>query len=183
MRLKILPKSAIYQSLMIELIIALPFLTFFVFIMLGVSTEPNLYGGDYSENRSVLVRLTILHMWFAIFSSAAVFSCMGALVSYSSREIHLDHEVDTNAYILSLHIVGSIFGIILLLMFIGGFIAGNLFPNFGYDLGAFTIYSSFHSVAEWAKLFIWSFVAGFSERLVPTLLLNLSKKLENSSIE
>jgi hypothetical protein len=65
---------------------------------------------------------------------------------------------------------------LLLLLFIGGFIGGNLFPDFT-NIGFFRIYHSFSGIEGWAKLFVWTFIAGFSERLMPDLLSNFSKKI------
>ena len=62
--------------------------------------------------------------------------------------------------------------------FIGGLVQGSLFPTFG-DSGLRWIALRF-SVEDWAKLLVWSFIAGFSERLVPEILNNLSARVRTS---
>lgn len=72
---------------------------------------------------------------------------------------------------------GGIFALVLMLMFVGGIIQGELFPKYREkDL------ETMAEVYEWmktgfptdgkgiAKLFFWSFVAGFSERMVPQVI-------------
>jgi hypothetical protein len=71
-------------------------------------------------------------------------------------------------------ILGGIFAVILFVMLAGGFIQGDLFPKIaGPASGAldqFWRVSGTTSAAEAAKLLIWSFLAGFAERLVPDAL-------------
>jgi hypothetical protein len=157
-----------------QLMLALPLISFICLLMTGILPEPERHGSF-----DLFKRVTILYMWFALFSSAAFFSCVGSLVSYSARGAVNEKDIEDGSLVLSMHIVGSVFGIILLLLFIGGFIAGNLFPKFS-DIGFLRIYHGFSSVHEWAKLFIWTFIAGFSERLMPDLLGNVAKRIQES---
>lgn len=75
---------------------------------------------------------------------------------------------------------GGIFSIVLMLMFMGNIIQGQLFPEYP-DPTRFPITDApsffdwlklFYPVngVEIAKLFFWSFVAGFSERFVPQII-------------
>ncbi len=78
---------------------------------------------------------------------------------------------------------GGIFALILMLMFMAGLLQGNLFPKFP-DLTV----SNIDTFKDWltfsypqtgsgmAKLFFWSFVAGFSERFVPRLIGNVASE-------
>ena len=174
----ILPKKIIFKSVLIELIISAPFTSFFFLLMLGFYVEPDITGKPLVD-RLLAERVTVVHLWFALFSAAAFFSCMGSLVSCSSRDKDFTEDFENESFVLSMHIIGSIFGILLLLLFIGGFISGNLFPNFN-DTGFIKIYHTFGNVQNWAKLFVWSFIAGFSERLMPDLFHNFSKTIEKS---
>lgn len=86
--------------------------------MLGILDEPERYGAH-----SLSQRITMLCMWAALFSGATFFSCLGSLVSYSSRRNIEDQYIQDGSFALSMHIVGSVFGITMVLLFLGGFIA------------------------------------------------------------
>ena len=78
---------------------------------------------------------------------------------------------------------GGIFALVLMLMFMAGLLEGSLFPKFP-DLTV----SNINSFKDWlsfsypqtgsgmAKLFFWSFVAGFSERFVPRIIGNVTNE-------
>lgn len=88
--------------------------------------------------------------------------------------------------ILLIPINGGIFSIVLLLMFLSGIIEGSMFPKFTHanidrsDLvGSFTSWLSTtfpNEGVDIAKLFFWSFVAGFSERFVPQIIRKAAQK-------
>lgn len=144
--------------------------------MLGLGIHPEPSYGVALEARPMTEKWTILHFWLALFFSSAFFSCLGALMSYMSRNREINEDIKNSSFVLSLHLVGSIFGIIIFLLFLGGFVAGNLFPSFN-DVGYMSIYQKFSGVQGWAKLFVWAFIAGFSERLMPDLLSNIAKRI------
>jgi hypothetical protein len=82
-------------------------------------------------------------------------------------------------------LLGAIFAVILTLMFIAGILKGALFPDFsiikvdhGLSYFEFAWKTLPKSGEEYAKLFVWSFLAGFAERLVPDSLDRLGSKLE-----
>lgn len=85
--------------------------------------------------------------------------------------------------------ISVVFAFALYMMFVGGFIAEDLFPNFIKttvdDGGEYINMKQFFtevdpvSYKDVAKILVWSFIAGFSERFVPNLIsqiLEYSKK-------
>jgi hypothetical protein len=68
---------------------------------------------------------------------------------------------------------GAVFAIILYLFFVSGLLSGQIFPVIDFpttsdhSFSALIKCTSPHDVGELAKLIIWSFIAGFAERLVP----------------
>jgi len=65
-------------------------------------------------------------------------------------------------------LVGIGAGFLLFFFVKSGLLAGEAFPDLGKASGANDLKSM--SASGFAKLFIWSFIAGFSEKLVPNLL-------------
>jgi hypothetical protein len=81
---------------------------------------------------------------------------------------------------------GAVFAMLLYALFVGGFLEGVLFPKFmghaggapgslPYELHSFHIMNP-QTMADFAKLIVWSFIAGFAERLVPDALERLAAK-------
>jgi chromate transport protein ChrA len=105
-------------------------------------------------------------------------SILGALVNQPFRGA--EGTASTEASLLILYLawkcaIASVFAIIVNLIFISGVISGELFPEFD---GANRSYGGMVSWAlevdpktnaDMAKMLIWSFVAGFSEKLVPNM--------------
>ena len=109
---------------------------------------------------------------FAVLSAAALFGALGATVSAASRKSA--SEASQPPRFLAAQWIGAVFACVLLLIFAGGFIRGGLFPESSLDSGFFGV---IYLHVEFAKLLVWSFVAGFSERLVPQLLESLTRRL------
>jgi len=95
--------------------------------------------------------------------------------------------LDNAGYYLWLSpLLGAIFAIILTLMFIAGVLKGSAFPDFflppanGQALRFFDfIWATLPKTSEeYGKLFVWAFLAGFAERLVPDNLDRLASKLD-----
>lgn len=90
-------------------------------------------------------------------------------------------------------VVGAIAALVLYLAFAGNLITGDLFPHFtcnetsqnaqnAIECQKFgSLLSSDHPrfAQDFAKVIVWSFIAGFAERLVPNTLDALSKAVAN----
>jgi hypothetical protein len=83
-------------------------------------------------------------------------------------------------------ISGSVFAVLVYVLFISGLMTGPLFPSFlpATSTAVFGL-PSLHSlypehVSDFGKLLIWSFLAGFAERLVPDILDRLVDKAQST---
>jgi hypothetical protein len=125
--------------------------------------------------------------------SWACFGCglVGGFVSIQQRLKNVsDEELDLLSrswfQILLIPVYGGIFALVLYLAFLSGIVEGTLFPRlsvpaFGSPPTSADMKNLFTSTypttgVDLAKLIFWSFVAGFSERLVPQII----SKTENS---
>jgi hypothetical protein len=122
------------------------------------------------------------------FAIVLIMGVLGAYVSVQRRLQTMPAEGDPIVGIFELQknkfniclapISGVIFAALLYLMFIGGLVQGSLFPRLiaapppqaGGDLWAYLANVAAVSVPDLAKLFVWSFISGFAERLVPDAL-------------
>jgi hypothetical protein len=107
--------------------------------------------------------------WWAIISSAMFFGALGSTVSFFSRQELGPNALSKTRTLVGTQVFGAVFAMLLLLIFLGGLVQGSLFPHFG-GIGWFDV---MFRLSDWARLMVWSFVAGFSERFVPDLLNNL----------
>jgi hypothetical protein len=79
-------------------------------------------------------------------------------------------------------ITGAVFALLLFAMFTGGLLSGTAFPTIRTPVEqspflrfwTYFVFSGPWSGIDWAKLFVWSFAAGFAERLVPDALSRLT---------
>lgn len=113
----------------------------------------------------------------AIFSVILAFGAIGAAVSLISRTRN-NESILTNITILeilSIQTIGGIFACILGLAFMGNLLSGAIFPN------PSVFYRIIYIPSAFAKLLVWSFIAGFSERFVPNILNNFEKKAEDTN--
>ncbi|MBX3564557.1 MAG: hypothetical protein KF730_08280 [Sphingomonas sp.] len=115
-------------------------------------------------------------VWFATASSALFFGALGSSVSFVSRA---DPGDVSRRSIFAAQVLGGVFAGMLTLMFVGGLVQGSLFPTFR----AARWYELFFDVPSWAKLMVWTFIAGFSERFVPDLLTRLIQQSSNPTKE
>ena len=119
------------------------------------------------------------------------FECgiIGGFVSIQQRLRNINDEElsllsHSWAMILVIPIYGGIFALVLYVLFISGLIEGELFPQFyvpafsmpptTQDIAEFLRTTYPTSGADFAKLMFWTFVAGFSERLVPQIIQKVS---------
>ena len=106
---------------------------------------------------------------------AVAFGALGAIFSrlttFQARYAAIDYDEAASTFVaqsLNLRqVVGSVGSLIFLFAIFGGLVGGKLFPNVAALLQTGSPYSL---TEEFAKLVVWSFLAGFSERLVPDFL-------------
>jgi hypothetical protein len=134
--------------------------------------------------------------FFAMIAGVLYLGILGGFVSSQRRMQRIPDdgdplvtlfELDSAGYYLWLSpLLGAVFAIVLTLMFIAGILEGSIFPTFyspathhraGLTFFTFTWTTLPISGADYARLFVWSFLAGFAERLVPDNLDRLSSKL------
>ena len=119
--------------------------------------------------------------WLAIASCAALFGALGVMVSLTLRR-RVDETIfgsKTSKILMLVYGSGAIFAILMLTLFIGGFVQGNLFPAFSNT----TWLTLNFRVSDWGKLVVWSFVAGFSERIMPNLFDRLVEQFQSSPLK
>jgi hypothetical protein len=105
-------------------------------------------------------------------------SILGSLVNQPFRSDENKESRSPSLLILYLAwkcVVAVIFAIIVNLIFISGVVSGELFPQFArtdynyVSMSKWALDIDPKTNADLAKMLIWSFVAGFSEKLVPNL--------------
>lgn len=119
--------------------------------------------------------------------SWACFGCglIGGFVSIQQRLKKIsDEELELLSrswfQILLVPVYGGVFALVLYLAFLGNIVEGAMFPKFFVPDFAIPptsddmkkLFTSTYPVAgvDFAKLIFWSFLAGFSERLVPQII-------------
>jgi hypothetical protein len=157
------------------LVLSLPFLTFVLLKASFPSPVTLDYAAAYSTWGNTLFSY-VSWVWFALVSSALFFGALGSTVSFMSRAEPV--EVSRRS-IVAAQLLGAIFALMLSLMFIGGLVQGSLFPSFGGSRWIELVFD----VPSWAKLMVWSFIAGFSERFVPDLLTRMIQRSTNPGSE
>ncbi len=119
--------------------------------------------------------------WFIIITAM-----LGSIVNEPFRE-NLEHRLNfgwTVTYIFWKGSVSIVFAFLLYLMAIGGLIGGELFPKFAeipliegetWNMEAFVTKVDPATYKDVAKILVWSFIAGYSEKFVPNLIGKLLK--------
>lgn len=92
--------------------------------------------------------------------------------------------------ILLIPINGGVFALVLMILFLSGILEGSMFPRYTHSainhedlVGSFALWlnSTFpQSGPDIAKLLFWSFVAGFSERLVPQIIRSATQNIQET---
>jgi len=110
---------------------------------------------------------------------------VGGLISTvrSVQAVKLDHNADLdlsqlqqgNTSIYLSPFLGGIFALLLFCLFAGGFLTGSLFPKVEMDSLLISGLGQL-DFKEVAKVIVWSFIAGFAEKLVPDRLDQLAQK-------
>jgi len=104
---------------------------------------------------------------------------LGSLVNQPFRDSEESSSNEPSLLILYLawkSVVAIVFAIIVNLIFISGVVSGTLFPSFSATKEAYSnmIHWSIsidpQTNADMAKMLLWSFLAGFSEKLVPNMI-------------
>jgi hypothetical protein len=171
--------SKLLTSLITLSLMMTPFIAFLV--LNSNTTHSSSFGFEESFNEiewwknpesSKYITLTR----FAILSYVFTLGALGGFISIlTKRENNINNTI-TSIDLIIIKITGGTFAIILLLFFWGGLISGELFPRISFSYGL-TIY--YHG--EFAKLGVWSFIAGFSERLLPQIIENIQSKIFSSN--
>jgi hypothetical protein len=119
--------------------------------------------------------------WLVVFAGT-----LGALVSILRRiqNMTLDGNSDTNLVELERNsssityspLLGAVFALLLLFLFMSGLLSGALFPKASDSHTRIFLGCVPSTCVELAKLIVWSFIAGFAEKFVPDALDKLQKE-------
>jgi hypothetical protein len=126
-------------------------------------------------------------IWFVV---AVVILCgvMGGVINTIRRVQTVDIGGNADLKLLELEqgnlsvivspFLGGVFAVVLACLFASGLIKGELFPAFTSSASS----SGFSlDVANYAKLLVWSFIAGFAEQFVPDRLDQLARQNDRSA--
>lgn len=120
--------------------------------------------------------------WFII--GAAIFGSI-ANQPYRTDDARKTHDVA--GYLLWKSGVAIVFAMLLHLLFIAGLVKGPLFPDYvrGDDtfetMAKFVLVVDPKTYSDAAKIVVWSFLAGYSERFVPNLIAQLADKASKAA--
>jgi hypothetical protein len=142
-----------------------------------------------------LVASKIGHGWVDIWGLVFAAGATGGLVSLQRRLQALPNHGESLSDLVELSsgmtvkltpVIGGTFAIVLFLLFCSGMAEGSLFPMFEArsnipDFITFATSVEPTNTAEWGKLLVWSFIAGFGERFVPDTLDRLIARNEQSN--
>jgi len=135
---------------------------------------------------SLLVVLFVVFVFskqVAVMPIVLIFGGLGAFTSLQRRLKQLSNEdlqliKESPSYTFLAPLAGALLAGVLYLLFISNLLAGQMFPSFSAEteeaqkasglMKLFLVSSA--DPANYAKLFFWSFVAGFSERFVTDII-------------
>lgn len=181
--MRAIPSGLAFSTLVMQVIFLIYPMIFFVLIQIGFLPNPPLETPV--NGYSLLDGVVFLSSWLSLILVSAASSSMGMFISFVSR---LDSSakltaLDQKTIFVSIHVFGSVFGVMLILLFLGDFVGGNLFPKLIPDgeSGFRDLFFGMTYVETMAKVIVWTFIAGFSERLIPTMLENFASQLKKES--
>lgn len=178
---RLIPKEQVRKFLFMQFILAAIPIATFCMIFLEIIVLPNESYSLSNDGINFRVAAGAILSLISLFTFSALFCCLGLFVSHAGRADY-DTLPSNVSLIVSINFVGAAFGVLIVFMFMGGFISGTLFPNFGTDGGGRadlrSVYGSMTFMSLWAKLAVWSFIVGFSERLLPNLLNNFASQID-----
>ena len=131
---------------------------------------------------------------FVVFAGAlgAVFSAQRRIqttVSRRSSLINIMRSPSTKISVQIAPIIGALSAVVLAFLFASGLLSGALFPEVavtgngkGLPLCAALAYGHSDVTMDFAKLMVWSFIAGFAERLIPDALDRLAAQAEKQNL-
>jgi hypothetical protein len=120
--------------------------------------------------------------WLSIFSVAITFALVGFLSSVFLNSQTGNRKIFDTKFSFAI-VYSMVCGIIVVSLFAGGFLQGNLFPNFtGDELNfGFNSWSALKFRGQdWFKLGIWGYISGFYERFIPDNFDKILKRSEES---
>lgn len=81
--------------------------------------------------------------------------------------------------------VAIVFAFVLYIIFMGGLVSGELFPKFVNDTSTYVNTTEFltavdpETYQDFAKILVWSFIAGYSETFVPNIITKIVTPEQN----
>ena len=169
-------------------------LTYIILTGLG-----NYYGGKATSSGLLKAVYQTLHqskgdgdLWFnvcalvALFSLNAIAGATGSLISVILRiqGVRDNNQLAQNIFAFKYSVtatklspvLGMVFALVLSLLFAGHIISGSVFP-FDKEMNLNVLITDFGQITKWI---IWGFIAGFSERLVPDMVDQISEKAKKA---
>jgi hypothetical protein len=125
------------------------------------------------------------YSWPVPFAIVFAAGAIGGAVSFQRRLQSLPSRGETLGDLVELEsgsgmyfspVAGGVFAIVLYIFFAAGLAGGEIFPKIADSPISSGTFSEFASrirpsmIADWGKLLVWSFIAGFAERFVPDTL-------------
>ncbi len=183
-------RSVLKATLLVAATVAIITVSFMVASQAAEVTSPIAYSGSVADSiRTWLTALAYDVAYMPHASYVIIFGALGAFVSVlqrlqsSARDDSLVYPL-ANPGLISVKLVpliGGVAAFIFFVMLAAEVVQGELFPKIVWPdyqkwltLGNLIGESYAATKVDFAKLMIWSFLAGFSERLVPDILTRLS---------